>query len=682
MQDIGRLWEQHALSCGSPVRVAILLDVPSHAPGQAGSTVHVFPVAAGNDETFLGRVLHAYTSKEPSQVLLGNTQAFVAADGDPQTQDPPLSVAPHSAVPAVPATSAPPDPNHFDGLGVAAKVGDEFGLKRFQAAWAQDRLIGYADVEHLCPRIPFLQDDDTLVGAEKPVVRLEEGAVTRFLDIVSRPSLESVTWDTVNGVTSCARFFIDKVSLNRAWYSIGPEQARTVTYVYNIAGVDQFTLSVASMASKQGGVPLHRRVLTIAVLSALSPFWRMVVVTSTLFNPGRRQVRRARQQRNPMGSPPAKKVRPGSAPAGNKGDNPSIHLGSDRPVSSLGPSAASPLSDAQELKLWQEAPGLDVEDREITQADLSGRCGWFWQNRPQPGSRCLPLMSYKTLADLYQIRGKRAAAAGTSRTFGRLVNVPGDNDCFYHVIASGLMDRLAAFPDLPRSYFWQDVGVHPGLLRWGVAAYQRAMLGNGPLSYLFPTWLALTCPGQSFDDPADSQAVLGKAIVECEGERSWMGSSHGEYAVLADILGVVIRVFSPIGCQPDGALLPAPAQLDPALFSLEDARVDVVGEEGRRRCVLRPGQDVVQLKPSCVHVPLHYVVEASRETLSGGSQAHPGVPVHNRAKELAKERRCLVLGVIHDGSAHFMYPSVHLQLLTDYTGASLPAFNISSRMSE
>lgn len=223
MQDIGRLWEQHALSCGSPVRVAILLDVPSHAPGQAGSTVHVFPVAAGNDETFLGRVLHAYTSKEPSQVLLGNTQAFVAADGDPQTQDPPLSVAPHSAVPAVPATSAPPDPNHFDGLGVAAKVGDEFGLKRFQAAWAQDRLIGYADVEHLCPRIPFLQDDDTLVGAEKPVVRLEEGAVTRFLDIVSRPSLESVTWDTVNGVTCCARFFIDKVSLNRAWYSIGPE---------------------------------------------------------------------------------------------------------------------------------------------------------------------------------------------------------------------------------------------------------------------------------------------------------------------------------------------------------------------------------------------------------------------------------------------------------------------------
>lgn len=80
-------------------------------------------------------------------------------------------------------------------------------------------------------------------------------------------------------------------------------------------------------------------------------------------------------------------------------------------------------------------------------------------------------------------------------------------------------------------------------------------------------------------------------------------------------------------------------------------------------------------------MPLHYVAEASREAVGTGSLADVGVSVHNRAKEIAVGRRCMVLGVIHDGSAHFMFPFVHPQLFNDFSGASLPAFHLNSNVS-
>lgn len=144
------------------------------------------------------------------------------------------------------------------------------------------------------------------------------------------------------------------------------------------------------------------------------------------------------------------------------------------------------------------------------------------------------------------------------------------------------------------------------------------MLGRGPLSDLFSCWLGLTWPGQSFVQPSESQAVLERAIKECEGKRSWMGSYHGEWAVLADILGRIILVFSPIGCQPSGLILEAPSAFEATHTSLADAFVDVVGQKGERRSLLQPGRDVVQLKPSCVPLPLHCVSQASRKSF--GSQ--------------------------------------------------------------
>lgn len=229
-------------------------------------------------------------------------------------------------------------------------------------------------------------------------------------------------------------------------------------------------------------------------------------------------------------------------------------------------------------------------------------------------------------------------AAGTSGTFGCLMNVPGDNDCFYHVIASGLMVRLAAILNLTKSPFWDVFGVQPGLLRWGVAAYLRAMMGRGPLSYHVSTWLGLNCPGQSFALPSERLAVLERVIAECEGERSWMGRDHGEYTVLAGILRVIIRVFSSIGCQPGVAMLKGPSDLEPAHVSFSDAFVDVVGEDGHRRYVLRPGQDLVRLKPSCIHVPLHCVAQASREALDSQSPPEVGATLSQHKEPVQKRQ--------------------------------------------
>lgn len=685
MQDIGRLWEQHSLQCGSPVFVSVLVDVPATSPGQDRSVVHVFPTTRVSDESFLGRALEAYTSSGRREgVLNGRSHA-----GHPAPILPPASVAPNAFMSphAIIGTqleatdiNQPPAPSSQPSLAVgvtgSGPKDDEFGLRRFQAAWRMKNPITYHDLEHLCPPVPLLEDDYVPLTPEKRTVRVETTVIEAFLETVRLPTLSAVTWDIVNGVISCARHFIDKISFQKPWYLIGPAELYEVEYVCNVAGTEETSLSVASMASKAGGVSRAERALTIAVLCTLSPFWRMVVLAYSMFRAGRRPAvrpkkidgasgRRRKKVTDGESGPQAKKMRKASQ---SDGEGDEVPKESSPPVTD----APRPLN----LQVWLDAPGLDVEDRCITDEDLRGACGWFWKHRPQPGEGCLPLLSYKTLGDLGRLRQGHNPPQEVSGTFARLENVPGDNDCFYHVIAIGLMDRLGAFPNLHKSPFWMEVGVHPGLLRWGVAAFQRAMLGDGALAHLFPTWLGLTCPGQSFSSAQVAQSVLQKAIVECEGERSWMGSTHGEYAVLADILGVIIRVFSPIGCAPDGTLTAPPASQDARLFSVAGARVEIAGQPGSRRCVLRAGDNVVQLRPSCIHVPLRCVAQAQLEARANGAPPEAAL-MSMRAKELALSRSCMVLGVIHDGGAHFMYPHVYPNLLSDYSGVTLPAFNLA-----
>lgn len=210
-------------------------------------------------------------------------------------------------------SSPSPMAHLLDKNGASLESNDEFGLKRYLSSWTHDSLIRYDEIEHLCPRTPILRDDQGTGGTQKPVVGLDERIVNAFLDTVGEPTLQSITWDIVNRVTSCARHLIDRVPLNKAWYSIGPAEARTISYVYSISGVDHVSLSVASMAREVGGVTLNEQAHSTAVLSALPPFWRVVVLASTLFKPGRRQGRRARlagdskTQRKGARGPPAKK---------------------------------------------------------------------------------------------------------------------------------------------------------------------------------------------------------------------------------------------------------------------------------------------------------------------------------------------------------------------------------------
>lgn len=206
--------------------ISILLDVPAAAAGVDLSTVHVFPVAAVNDESFLGRALDVYASRVRSRALPSNVPDGSSRDGivpHAEIADATPRLSPPNALSQLtPADGAEPNPSVnpapylFNGIKAAPRIDDEFGLKRFQSTWTQDRLVRYGDVEHLCPRIPFLNDDDPAGGFEKPVIRLEDSVVTAFLETVGKASLQSVTWDVVNGVTSCARFFVDKVSLNKA----------------------------------------------------------------------------------------------------------------------------------------------------------------------------------------------------------------------------------------------------------------------------------------------------------------------------------------------------------------------------------------------------------------------------------------------------------------------------------
>lgn len=400
----------------------------------------------------------------------------------------------------------------------------------------------------------------------------------------------------------------------------------------------------------------------------------MVTLSYFKFRLGRRQQKRVRTagagircKKNPASSPEA----PGKKRKGSESDC----------GSGSGPKGGlKPGSDGTwtiDLQDWMDAPGLDVEDRFITAADLQGECGWFGQHRPQPGPQCLPLHSYKTLGDLGRLRVAIDTPQEVAGTFARMEDVPGHNDCFYPVIAIELMSRLGVFPQVRKSHFWTEIGVYPGLLRWGAAAFQRTMLGKGALCHLCPAWLGLTRPGQAFSHPGLAQSVLRNATLECEGERSWMGSTHGEYAVLTDIRSVIIRVFSPLGCTPDGTMSKAPTSQDPGLFSVAGAGVDILGQPGSRRCVVRAGDDVVQLKPSCIHDPLRCVMQAQVEAQASG-QPREASFISMRAKEIALLRSCMVLGVIHDGSAHFMYPHVYPRLFNDFTGTMLLACNLSN----
>lgn len=279
MQDIGRLWEQHSNQSGSPVSASILVDV-LESSARERSDLHVFPTAQVSDESFLSRALEASTSDArrdgtSGSLLDTNRPARILSPGVDS-----LDIVPSPAPPGMLAGSS--GVNGHQALlrrppleRVVARTDtqkDEFGLRRFLAEWKQDRKITFHNVEHLCPPIPTLDDDNVPSGRERRRVRIDGSVVEGFLGVVALPTLTSVTWEVLNGVISCARHFIDKRSFQKPWYLIGPAELKDIEYACILAGGDECSLSMASMSSKSGGVTGLERALTIVVLFALSPF--------------------------------------------------------------------------------------------------------------------------------------------------------------------------------------------------------------------------------------------------------------------------------------------------------------------------------------------------------------------------------------------------------------------------
>lgn len=51
--------------------------------------------------------------------------------------------------------------------------------------------------------------------------------------------------------------------------------------------------------------------------------------------------------------------------------------------------------------------------------------------------------------------------------------------------------------------------------------------------------------------------LLLASAAASESEKTWMGKWTGNYSLLADMLDVVIRTFSPIGCSAFGHFMPS-----------------------------------------------------------------------------------------------------------------------------
>lgn len=140
------------------------------------------------------------------------------------------------------------------------------------------------------------------------------------------------------------------------------------------------------------------------------------------------------------------------------------------------------------------------------------------------------------------------------------------------------MERLGTFKQMFKNAFWTEVDINIGLLRWGVAAYQRALMSSGAMSSVFPTGVSLTCPRESFASQARAEGVLSRAIKRRGQHNACMGGTKGDDDILDDFLAIIFRMFSPIGCQSNGEMLQPPTGQDSTLSSLGDTRMDTIGE--------------------------------------------------------------------------------------------------------
>lgn len=603
----------------------------------------------------------------------------------------------------------------------AAAPQDERGVEAFVRQWQGPRDLSYKDLLHVCPVLPVVDKQVPAAVVQSPVTLQREHELA-FLQAIGAPNLEAFKWKMIVLFTSCVRtlvnFFSPTRNMNRAkpWHEVGPSVAKKYTYM--IGTVSYESVSVNQAMVRSSGAHKLQRAVTFVALYTESPFWRAACLIFRTCNKGlvwddsqdivRPKPRETSHDSDGSSQESGKGGVDLDALLGDDVSSPSEHdddqaggqrrskrrktgdirghkkkgskqTDKKRTASKKGTSSAAAASGAAqhpELRrsLWVDAPGLDLANRPKTPVDMQrSQCSWFWINLPKMGAHSLPLSAYQTLGELFHDRLSKQQFSVQPRTFARLYDVPGDGDCFYHALACGLIDRVTQFPDMPRSPFWKEVGVHPGLLRWAVIAMQRTILDSSPTGLqLLKTWGYLTNIGEPFDLMA-VRAQVQDAIGLSEAHRLWMGRFNGDYSLIANVLQVIIKVFRSRGCQSNGSVVPLPFNED---FTIADATMHVVTDGmGAQVGQVRSGKGTLTLEVSATHVPICFVDQARIASLSlpAGDQL---LFINRKSLELAREAGCVVMGAVHSGSDHFMYPHVYRSLLSECTGASLPAYAI------
>lgn len=655
------------------------------------------------------------------------------APGDPRGSQPAPATPGGSPQPGASPGGAPPAINDLAAKNAAidqanAQLGaqrtanaplDERGVAAFARQWRGPGELSYKDLHHACPALPLIDTQDPAAVSEPPATLKHEDVVA-FLSAIGAPNLAAFRWRTILMFTSCVRtlvnFFCPTRNLNRSkpWHQIGPAVANK--YTYAVGSVSYVTVSVNQAMAKSSGKHTLERATTLAALYVQSPFWRAACIMFRACNknvtwgddPQDAVKRKPRAQSDSsedssegggkggvgldslLGSdgssssddagvePANGRMRKRRKTSDNRGRKKAglkkleKNSAAKKSINGKGPKAPAGQQFPLDRAMWTEAPGLDLASRPKTADEMRrSRCTWFWINYAKMGAGALPLSSYQTLGGLYHDRCAKQNFSVQAGTFARLYDVPGDGDCFYHALACGLMDRLAQFPSMPRMPFWTEVGVHPGLLRWAVIAMQRTILENTPTALeLLKTWGYLTNLGEPFDHAAVT-AQLQDAIGLSEANHLWMGRYNGDYALIANALHIIIKVFRTRGCQSGGSVVPLPYDED---FTIADAEMNVtVDGSGAYVGRVRRGKGTLTFEVSATHVPISFVSQARSASAS--------VPVGEqlsfitqKSLELARVGGCAVMGVVHSGADHFMYPHVYPALFAEFTGASLPAY--------
>lgn len=515
---------------------------------------------------------------------------------------------------------------------------------------------------------------------------LSDTEVADFVKAVGTSRIEGVTWDLLTSILACARHFITsatkaadlqlRTKAFKTWKKVGPSEVSTKWYAYDVGGSTIYAVSLLSLACKEKGVSKEQRALTFIALHSVSDFWRFVIQIHRMCNPDMRAPRpedyigagssssgsSLDETLTEGGKSPAALAEVNGSKGAARGESkrkrargangakdPSRPRGKTRRKAASGrgkgiggkedkgtaAGARGSLSNMDE-SAWKICPAADVLHR------LKARTGpeepWYWYYLSRRGPQCPPLSSFATLADLLAFRHSNQDFVVVAGTMGQLWNVPGDNHCFYHELACGMLDRQAQ-SEMRHSWMGECTGDYSLM----------AELLNIVVKVFHP-------PGCQLDGSPLPSASRDK-----------------EPSMQGDVLGAEVSLDNDDVISADG-------RSDGSVLFIAGARCDAVlrGDPSRYSGIVAPRHLVEGLHVRNTCVPIRCVVQAlqAADHQAIDKQMRYARVLHN-SRILAKQNECAVFGVVHDGEKHFTYPHIYYHLLTDYKGDSLRAFAVA-----